>query len=376
MASIALFYFAVTTLAYSYLLYPVLIWFVGRRFRAHRGTPDPDHQFEWPFLSVLLAAHNEQDVIGDRVRNFFDCVYPGKSEIVIVSDGSSDCTAEIAAQFTSDRVIVIETAQRAGKGAAINLAAQAGHGEILVFTDANSFFEQNALAELAKRFADREVGLVTGCTQYPAKTIGSAYQRYEQMLKRFESQSGVVATADGAIYAMRRSLWRAHDPALINDFLHPILVALEGKRALIEPHAICREQFSIDSEFRRQVRMVSQAAYIYVRFFLPLVRERRWCSVLVLTSHKLLRWLTAPLLALAVVTTVLAAPAGGIYRTALVAEAMFALLAVLGAIAARLGLDQRAEFVWQFIVLNCACAMGLWRGLIGNIPVMWRPREL
>ena len=371
-----LFFIAVALLMCSYLLYPLVIWQLGTRFPACSSARREQDRWEWPMLSVLLAAYNEEDAIADRIRNFLDCVYPGKCEMVIVSDGSSDRTAQIARTFVSDRVVLIEAQERSGKGAAIDLAARTARGEILIFTDANSFFERNALTALARPFANPDVGLVTGCTHYPARTIASAYQRYEQMLKRFESLSGVVATADGAIYAMRRSLWRSHDPALINDFLHPILAALGGKWALIASDAICHEQFTIANEFGRQVRMVSQASYVYVRYLPQLLRARRWRSVLVLTSHKLLRWLTAPLLAIAVAATLLLAHSAGIYRVALGAEALLAALAIFGAIAQRLGLDERAGFVWQFVALNCACAVGLWRGLVGNVPVVWRPRQL
>jgi poly-beta-1,6-N-acetyl-D-glucosamine synthase len=376
MVLIVLLYIAVALLICTYLLYPLAIWLLGTRFPAISDAWKPYDRSEWPMLSVLLAAHNEEEVIADKIENFLDGAYPGKSEMVIVSDGSSDRTAQIARTFASDRVVTIETRERKGKGAAIDLAARSARGEILIYTDANTFFDRNALTALARPFANSDVGLVTGCTHYPERTIASAYQRYEQMLKRFESLSGVVATADGAIYAMRRSLWRSHDPTLVNDFLHPILAALEGKLALIAPDAICHEQFSMGNEFRRQVRMVSLASYVYVRFLPQLLRAGRWRSVLVLTSHKLLRWLTAPLLAIAVVTTVMLAPSGGIYRLALETEALLAALAIFGAIAERLGLDERAGFIWQFVALNCACALGLLRGLSGNVPAVWHPRQL
>lgn len=371
----ALFYFVILCLAYTYILYPLLIWFMGAVSRRPvRGRRD--NQFDWPVVSVLVAAHNEEHSIRDRITNFLKCGYPGSAEMLIVSDGSTDRTLEFARESECERVIIMESAARRGKGAAINLAAAAAHGDILVFTDANSMFREDALTQLARHFADPNVGLVTGSTQYPAATIGSAYQRYEQMLKRLESRSGVVATADGAIYAMRRSLWHAYDPGLINDFLHPIIVSLAGRTSLIEPDAICIEHFSIDNEFARQVRMVSQAAYVYVKFLLPLIYARRWRSVLVLTSHKLLRWLTAPLLAGAVVTTVLLAPGGGIYEVALWAETVFFAAGLFGAVTSVLGLDQRVGAAWHFISLNCACAIGLWRGLVGDIPVIWRPRNL
>ena len=120
----------------------------------------------------------------------------------------------------------------------------------------------------------------------------------------------MVATADGAIYAMRKSLFKEMDPALINDFMHPILASLQDAQSVMSREAVCFEEFSAAGEFARQVRMVSQAALVYFRLLPELVAKRRWRSIIVLTSHKLLRWLTAPLLGIAVVATLALAESG------------------------------------------------------------------
>ena len=215
---------------------------------------------------------------------------------------------------------------------------------------------------------------MTGCTRYPDGTIGSVYQRNEQMLKRLEALGGTVATADGAAYALRRSLWREHAPVIINDFFHPILVSLSGADSLIAPKATCVEEFSVENEFARQVRMVSQASFVYLTFLPQLITARRWRSIFVLTSHKLLRWLTVPLLAFLVLATLWLAPRHGIYAIALCGEALFAMLVMLGATrAARM--SAKLSFAYQFIAFNLAGALGLWRCLIGTVPVVWRPRS-
>ncbi|MGH7933808.1 MAG: glycosyltransferase [Candidatus Binataceae bacterium] len=325
-------------------------------------------------MSLLLAAHNEERVITEKIRNFLGCNYPGPREMVIVSDGSDDRTVELAASFDDAQVRVISQRERTGKGAAVNRAVAEANGEILVFTDANAFFGKQALIELVRPFADSGVGLVTGCTRYTEGTIGSLYQRYEQALKRLEARGGVVATADGAVYAMRRSLWREHDPGLINDFYHPMLVSLQGQAAVIAPEAVCIEDFVADNEFRRQVRMVSQASFVYLALLPQLLRARRWRSILVLTSHKLLRWLTVPLLVLMAVTSLWLAPSGGLYQLVVAGELTFALLVATGAMARRLGLNEKLTIAYQFVALNCAGAIGLWRCLIGAVPVVWQPR--
>ena len=196
------------------------------------------------------------------------------------------------------------------------------------------------------------------------------------MLKALESRLGVVATADGAIYAMRKSLFKEMDPALINDFMHPILVSLQDAQSVMSRDAVCFEEFTAASEFARQVRMVSQAALVYFHLLPELMRKRRWGSILVLSSHKLLRWLTAPLLAIAVIVTVPLAERGGTFQGILGLEILFAIVAAIGMVASRRGTEGKATFAYQFIALNCAQAIGLWRCFAGAVPVVWEPRKL
>lgn len=369
----ALFFGSLCLLVYSYCLYPLLLLCLPRRRQAY---DDASVRLEtWPLISMVLAAYNEEKVIVEKIRNFFGCSYSGPMEVVIVSDGSSDRTAELARSYDDPRVHVIAQQRRTGKGAAVNQAIAAARGEILIFTDANSLFAPDTLVELVRPFADQRVGLVTGCTRYTKGTIGSLYQRYEQAVKSLESRGGVVATADGAIYAMRRTLWHHYDPKLTNDFLHPILVSLQGADAIMAPRAVCDEEFSIDNEFARQVRMVTLASLVYLAMLPKLLLAGRWRAILVLTSHKLLRWLTLPLLALLAAASLWLAPVGGIYLLAALAEGAFALAVVAGAWGRKLGSNERLTIAFQFVALNCAGALGLWRCLAGSVPVVWQPRK-
>jgi cellulose synthase/poly-beta-1,6-N-acetylglucosamine synthase-like glycosyltransferase len=370
-----IFFGAFGLLLYSYCLFPLLLLFTPQS-STNRQTKWSalSHSRQWPSISLLLAAHNEERVIVEKVRNFLDCPYSGKREMIIVSDGSTDRTEELARSFDDPHVRLIVQETRKGKGHAINRAATQAHGEILVFSDANAFFTGGTLVELIRPFFNPNIGLVTGCTHYTDGTVGSLYQQYEQLLKRLESRGGVVATADGAAYAMRRSLWHEHDPGLINDFLHPIMVNLKGSSAVIAPEAFCTEDFSIDNEFARQARMVAQASFVYLSLLPQLMRGRQWRSIWVLTSHKLLRWLSAPLLVLMAGASLWLEPRGVFYLSFLLLEGTFALLVAAGALARKLGLSERLSIAYQFIALNCAASVGLWRCLSGAVPVVWQPR--
>jgi glycosyltransferase involved in cell wall biosynthesis len=371
-----IFFGALGLLLYSYCIYPLLLLFLPQRSAGQDKKPETNvfRSTKWPSISLLLAVHNEEKVIVEKLSNFLNCPYPGAREIIVLSDGSTDRTVALASSFHHPRVRAIIQDTRRGKGAAVNRAATEARGEILAFTDANAFFTDATLVELIRPFSNPNVGLVTGCTRYTDGTIGSLYQRYEQTLKRLESRVGVVATADGALYAMRRALWHEHDPYLINDFLHPMLVNLQGSDAVMAVESVCFEEFSIDNEFARQARMVAQASFVYLSMLPQLLHARKWRSVWVLTSHKLLRWLSAPLLVLMAGASLCLAPQGQLFRSFAVAEGAFLVFGIAGAYASKLGLSERLGIAYQFIVLNCAAAVGLWRCVTGAVPIVWQPR--
>jgi cellulose synthase/poly-beta-1,6-N-acetylglucosamine synthase-like glycosyltransferase len=375
----SLFYISAFLLLYAYVLYPAVLFALSVS-QMWRDDSD-DAGGNAPSLSVIVSAYNEERCIAQKVENFLSCHYSGDAELIVVSDGSTDRTAEIAESMaaepaSSERVHVIRQRERRGKGVAVNAAAETARGEVLVFTDANAMFAPDALENVTRRLRDKSIGLVTGVSRYSGDRIGSLYQRYEQMVKGLESRLDLIAGADGALYAMRRELFKPLDPALINDFTHPIIASLAGARSVMAGDAFALEEFSAAGEFARQIRMVSQQALVYFRLLPELVANRRWRSIFVLTSHKMLRWLTAPLLAIALIATAPVAWEGGTFRFALGLEILFALTVAIGWIATRRGAESRATIAYQFIVLHCAQAVGLWRCFAGEVPVLWEPRKL
>jgi cellulose synthase/poly-beta-1,6-N-acetylglucosamine synthase-like glycosyltransferase len=374
----ATFYAAAGLLLYTYLLYPLLLAILppARGSRCARGVPSGGNPARWPRVSVIVAAHDEAHAIAGKIRNFLENNYPGESELLIVSDGSTDATAPIVRAMACERVRLFIQERRQGKGAALNLAVPQARGDILVFSDATSIFAPQTLAELVRPFADPRVGLVNGCIRYRQAELANLYHRYEQMLKVLEVRGGLIATAHGAVYALRKELWRPRDPRMANDFLDPIDVNLQGATVALAPHALCFEEFSARTQFRRQMRMVALAALVYFTVLPELLRARLWRSIVVLTSHKLFRWLTAVWLLLLAVSTPALAAAGGIYRAALAGELAVVALAVLGPIASRLGWNERATIFYRFLSLNVAALIGLWLWLRGRVPVTWEASGL
>jgi cellulose synthase/poly-beta-1,6-N-acetylglucosamine synthase-like glycosyltransferase len=371
-----IFWSCALALLYTYLGYPLAL-----SLRSPRPIrPEPDGS--WPAVSVLVAAFNEAGCIADKVRNTLAQDYQGRLECVVVSDGSTDCTAEAAADVADSRLTVIALPRNQGKCLALNRAVEAATGAVLVFTDANAMLEPGALGRLCRPFADDGVGLVSGkgVLVRPdgdgVHVIGSTYLEYEDFLRDREQRFGYIAWADGALYALRRSLFRPLSPVHANDFLHPIQVALQGYRAAFERSAVFREPAggSSQGEFRRQARMIGQGIWILATEGRALIRHRRWTVLWQLASHRVLRWMGPLFLAGALAASAVLARDSALYQVLLAGQLAFYLVAALGAVSEWRGWRTRFLSVpYYFCLVNLAGLVGLARVVAGNVQATWTP---
>jgi cellulose synthase/poly-beta-1,6-N-acetylglucosamine synthase-like glycosyltransferase len=369
-----IFFGAAGTLLYAWIFYPLVLAILPtRRSWSSVVSEDGRSADPYPFLSLVIAAYNEEDAIEAKIRNFLESSYPGPSEMLIVSDGSVDRTVEIASHYISERVRLFAESINRGKGASLARALPLARGEIVLFSDVTSIFSLDALNHLILPFADPAVGLVTGSVKVLGNEVAGLYRRYEDLVEKLEVRGGSISTAHGCIYAIRRSLLYDHDQRLTNDFVQPILVNLQGARVAVASQAACYEPFSPDRavQFERQVRMVALASLVYFRFLPALLLGKQWRLLFVLTSHKLLRWLTAPLLLLLVLATTLLAGTSALFSVALGAEVLLAALALVGAILTRAGIRSIPGLLWEFIELNFAACVGIARSIAGQVPFKW-----
>jgi cellulose synthase/poly-beta-1,6-N-acetylglucosamine synthase-like glycosyltransferase len=153
------FFVSAALLVYHYALYPALV-IAGARLARRQSMPPPA---EWPRVSFIIAAYNEERVIAAKLRNTLALEYPrGSIEIIVVSDGSNDATEAIVRSFSPQGVISLHEAQRRGKTAALNHAVGRANGDVVVFSDANNDFAPDAIRKLVGHFADPSVGGVCG----------------------------------------------------------------------------------------------------------------------------------------------------------------------------------------------------------------------
>jgi cellulose synthase/poly-beta-1,6-N-acetylglucosamine synthase-like glycosyltransferase len=319
-------------LVYVYAGYPVLLVLIGfcRRVRpvASRGSV--------PFVSVLIAARNEEKDIGWKLVETLNWDYPrDKLEILVASDASEDATDEIVRSLADPRIILTRLGLRGGKARALNRIAELARGEILFFTDANSHIGVDALGAMVRHFGDPRVGCVTGNTRFlkeredaAVSVGGGVYLKYETNLKRIENNIGSVLVCDGAIFCMRSALFQRLHPDLANDLELPMRVAAAGYWVLHEPNALVLERgvSSPREEFQRLRRMCAQGTLAMFALRELFIGLRGWQFI----SHKLLRWLSwIPMLMVAVSSAAMA-PHSVFFAALFVAQVIFYGLAAFG----------------------------------------------
>ena len=401
------FWLALAAAMYPWLIYPLLL---AARARRRAPVPAPTSwasaptswasaPTSWPFLSVIIAAYNEAACIRAKLASALEADYPrDRIEVIVVSDASSDATDRLVVEYDDPRVTLVRQEPRAGKSPALNRGVALSRGDVLVFTDANATFAPGALGRLAAPFADPRVGLVSGHGLYTmsggaggtgperasgtgpaprdAGAVANGYVRFEAFLRSREASLGVLAGADGAIYALRRTLYRDLGPAEVNDLAHAIETAVAGYAACFDPRAYTVEPPSTDArqEFRRHVRIVAQNARLIQNWLPRIVGAARFRLLWALVSHRILRWLTGPALAIALGANVLLLGSHRVYTFTLAGQSVFYAQALAGLVAERAGRRLgRAALPYYFCVVGMAGLAGLARYLRGGAQAVWAP---
>ncbi len=370
-----LFWVAFGVIAYTYVGYPGWLWLRGR---VH---PKPVQRGPGlPFVSIVMVARNEAEVLARKLRNLVSLDYPSELlEIVVLSDGSTDSTHEILSQYADHpRFRAIIVAQGRGKSAGLNEATRLARGGIVLFTDARQEIEGDAVRCLVENFADPTVGCVSGELMLGDPHSGEAdtgmglYWRIEKKVRELESASGSVVGATGALYAERREFLVPLPPnTILDDVYLPMHVARQQARVVFDSRARAWDTPNLGDrrEFARKVRTLSGNYQLLqlAPWLLTSTNPLRFEFV----SHKLLRLLMPFALAMAFLSSAfLNRP---VYRVALCAQIGFYLLSILPVLHLRLGALRRvADAASTFVVLNVAALVAFANFITGREAV-WVP---
>lgn len=367
---------------YCYGIYPYAIQLVARILQ-RPWRQDKDYI---PSVSIIVAAHNEEAVIHRLFDSLLALDYPyGQSEIIIASDGSTDRTNDIIAEYAQrhEQIKPLYFAKQRGKMSTLNDAVRHATGDILFFADADVTLSRNTLRAHVRHHADAQIGLVGGMYRIIDRDgaelgkIEHDYATLEQRIRSSESRFASTMNVFGGNYSMKRELWQPLPSSLVHDDMFVVFsVISQGKRVISDPETIAYDEFArnVDDEFSRKVRSASRG-YHTLSYFPDFIFFQRIPESFLLWSHKILRWLS-PLLMILAGTLAL----WQYLRTSGVVYGIFVLFLVLSAAIGCVtyflekkgrSLPLFGKLGW-FVIMNFAYVVGTWRYITGRDKAIWK----
>jgi cellulose synthase/poly-beta-1,6-N-acetylglucosamine synthase-like glycosyltransferase len=377
-----IFWLSAFAIFYAYAGYPIFLWLISFFIKAPIKKSNIT-----PSVSLVISAFNEQLILPKKLENALALDYPNDLfEIAAISDGSTDNTNKIIQDFTerSSNVLPCISQQHKGKTACLNDFVPQLKGEIIIFSDANAFYDKDLLRRMVRPFAAPDVGLVTGSTHYVAAPnndpmdISGLYSRLERLTKSLETKIGSCVGADGAVFAIRKSLFSPLEPDDINDLVIPFHIVSKGYRCILEPSVICTEEASNQAnEFQRQIRITNRTLWAIFKhkqllnpFEYPLFSFKVF-------SHKIMKFLAPYCLAALLITNVFLALGGGaFYKIMLALQGLFYGCALIGLLQKPEGKKGRAiSACYTFLAVNLAYLIGWFKYLKGETYTSWKPQR-
>ena len=381
-----LFFTSVLLILYTYLVYPALL-FLLKRF-----TSPTKKEFS-PFLpnvSLIICAYNEEAVIEKKIINSLGLDYPpGQLEVIIASDGCSDRTLEIVRKYTDQGVTLFDYPQRQGKVNVLNATVPKANNEIIILSDANTYFNSDAVKNLVQHFADPQIGCVCGALRFVSAEgshtgdLEGFYWKFETFLKKIEGGHGSLLGANGGIYALRKELFYSCPPdTIVEDFVIPMKILEKGYKVFYDPHAVALEETTkhIIQEKQRRIRI--GAGDFQALFMLKsMLNPAKGFPAFAFWSHKVIRWLVPFLMITAFGTNLFLvgtvhAPSLPYFYIFFIGQCFFYVLAIAGQILSWSGIKIKVlNLCYYFVSMNLALLLGFFRFLAGKQRVTWERTE-
>lgn len=377
-----LFWLCTFIVFYSYLGYGILLYVIIKTLRIFRKKPFYSPGFE-PAVTLVVPCFNEAGYIEEKIKNSLELDYPAdKLKLIFISDGSTDDTPQRIKKY--DRVMALHEEGRNGKAAAMNRAMKFVDTPIVVFCDANTSLNKEAIRELVKHYEDPEVGAVTGekriisSDKEGASTAGEGiYWKYESFLKKLDSELYTIVGAAGELMSYRTELYtELPKDSLLDDLMQSMRIAIGGHRVIYEKNAWAAETASanVKEELKRKIRISAGAWQSMLRLGKAFNPFHNFRLTFAFVSHRVLRWTLAPfsLLILLCINIPLCLQQGGIYTLFMIAQALFYSLALLGWYFENQRIKVKVLFVpYYFFIMNLCVYLGLFRFLKGKQTVSW-----
>lgn len=381
-----LFWLSIFVIVYTFLGYGLILFILVKIRRIIKGKRTiPELSLDMlPSCTLIVAAYNEESFIRQKISDTLALNYPkDKLELIFITDGSGDGTPEIIKEYSE--IKLLHQDERKGKIAAVHRAVDYVTTDIMVFTDANTYLNKDALINICRHYADPKVGAVAGEKRVQVDKHADAsaagegfYWKYESKLKQWDSELYSVVGAAGELFSVRRNLYVPVSPdSILDDFMISMLIAKQGFQIIYEPEAYATETASanVSEELKRKVRIAAGGiqSVIWLKDLLNIFKYGTLSFQYI--SHRVLRWTITPFLlilafflnlALFVQTNHL------IFKGLFFGQLVFYSLALMGFILEKRQLRVKIMFIpYYFCIMNYAVIAGLLRFLRKKQSASW-----
>jgi len=357
---------------HPYVSYPLSLLLFAERPGRRGAGPRPTS------VALFFAAYNEECALPAKLANLEEikALHPA-IDIVAYSDMSSDRTLAML-EARPDLLRVVPSIERTGKATGMRRMVATSYADICIFTDANVLLEPAAVDRLLDHFSDPEVGGVAGTLRYIndadslTAEVSGLYWRLEEWIKRRESRCGSIMGADGSIFATRRNLYPVVPPHLLDDMTVSMSTTFAGYRLIHATDVVAYEKnaTAASDEFRRKRRIACRAFNTHRHLWPQIVRSYGAADIYKYVSHKLLRWMGLPILALSGLCATAALLSAGLYGWAVALWALATGILLLARADVR-PFGQIGEIVWSI----SAIFVGLTDSWRGRTYQTWAPAK-
>lgn len=381
---IALFWVCLFIIFYAFVGYGIFLFVLLLLKRLVYKPESTLYSFtELPSVTLIIAAYNEESIIREKIENTLLLSYPlNKLNYIVVTDGSTDNSAVIVAEYP--QIILLHREGRTGKINAVHRAMQQVNTEIVIFTDANTFLNQDALINISRHYKNQLVGAVAGekrvrIDQKSDATAGEGiYWKYESKLKKWDSDLNSVVGAAGELFSIRTSLYEpVEKDTLLDDFIISMRIAAKGFKIVYEPEAFAMETSSenIKEELKRKVRIAAGGIQSILRLKELLNVFRYPMLSFQYISHRVLRWTVIPFLIIFVFALnilIIIRGSSVLYLIFFSGQIIFYMAAALGWLLEKRQLRNKFLFIpYYFVLMNYAVLAGIKRFYTGAQQVTW-----
>lgn len=378
------FWICIFIIFYTYIGYGLLLFILLKIKSVFFAKKQVPLEFFAPSVTIIVAAYNEAYCIEEKIQNTLALTYPAdKIDYIFITDGSTDNTPQIVSKYSA--IKGMHQDGRSGKIAAVHRAMQTVKSEVVVFTDANTMVNQDALLKICRHYQDPTVGAIAGEKRVQIELSSDAtagegfYWKYESKLKQWDSELYSVVGAAGELFSIRTNLYEPVEPdTILDDFMISMHIALKGYRIIYEPAAYALESASANTseELKRKIRIAAGGVQSTIRLKALLIPFKQPILSFEFISHRILRWVITPYLMVFVffINFYLLNEQSlfSWYGLMIVAQLGFYSASFLGWILEKKQLKVKIFFIpYYFCLMNYAVIAGMNRYLFMEQSVLW-----